>query len=89
MSRGIVIKFNVDCPHCGKLHNVSIVTIGEIDGDTFQECLKCNNKFVIAWTIELEADVYKCDKLSSDVNLDYFLSEAGWDDDDDDDPEPE
>jgi transcription elongation factor Elf1 len=88
MSRGITIKFNTECPHCGQLQHVGIVTIGEIDGDTFQECRKCGGQYVIVWSFEVEADVFKCDKKSADVQCDFSLSE-GWDDDDDDDPEPE
>lgn len=86
MSRGIGIRFNVECPHCRALQNVSLVTIGEIMGDAFAECRKCKGKFVVVWSFEVEADVFKCDEKPSEVNCTFSLSE-GWDDEDDDEEE--
>lgn len=74
----IVIRFNVGCPDCGNVQQFEASSNGEIDGSVLHECRKCNNQFVVAWSLEVQADVYKCAGDPSDVEVNFFLSES-WD----------
>jgi hypothetical protein len=77
--RYIGIRFSVECPHCKALETVSLVTTGEIFGDAFAECRKCKGKFVVVWSFEVEADVFKCDEKPTEVNCEFSITE-GWND---------
>lgn len=82
--RAISIKFTCGCPHCNQVQTVDVLSNGEIEGAALEVCTnpKCKKQFVIGWSLEVEADVYKCDSEAADVECNFTLSE-GWDPDED------
>jgi hypothetical protein len=74
----IIIRFNVGCPDCGTLQQFDNITNGQIDGSVLHECTKCRAQMVVAWSLEVQADVYKCADDPSDVEVNFSLSES-WD----------
>jgi len=83
--RTISIKFVCGCPHCNQVQKVEVLSNGEIEGAALEVCTnpQCRRQFAIAWSFEVEADVYKCDIEAADVECNFTLSE-GWDPDDPD-----
>ena len=74
--REISIKFDYECPHCNAMNGVEAVSYGEIEGSVLSMCTRCAKQAVIAWSLEVEADVYKCESDAADVECNFSLSDG-------------
>jgi transcription elongation factor Elf1 len=73
-------QFSFNCPHCNEPQKVTVSNFGDIDGDTVGDCTKCEKRFVIMWSMELEAAVFKCDNKPAE-NDNMSIQISGWEDD--------
>lgn len=64
----IKLRFNISCPHCGtKLTAETSVFSDELPKGQFAEqCENCWHLFVVAWSVTLECQIFRCDKERSD-----------------------